>query len=145
MVHGNIYPAEKVPDALTHFFRTENLVALRELALGSVADETEEELLAYLGDRHPDSLWETRERIMVAATELFGDRRRDPASGTHRPEDQGRSPRRGLSWAPNRHAVALGTSLTPCTSWPMTSGPNGSCSMATSPPCPASTTPASTR
>ena len=68
MVHGNIYPAEKVPDALTHFFRSENLVALRELALRFVADETEEELLAYLRDRHSDALWETRERILVAVT-----------------------------------------------------------------------------
>ena len=33
MLHGNIYPAAKVPQALTHFFRTENLAALRELAL----------------------------------------------------------------------------------------------------------------
>ena len=72
MAHGNIYPAEKVPDALTHFFRTENLVALRELALRFVADETEEELLAYLRDRHPDALWETRERIMVAVTGALG-------------------------------------------------------------------------
>ena len=72
MVHGNIYPPEKVPDALTHFFRTENLVALRELALRFVADETEEELLAYLRDRHPDALWETRERIMVAVTGALG-------------------------------------------------------------------------
>jgi two-component system sensor histidine kinase KdpD len=72
MVHGNIYPAEKVPDALTHFFRTENLVALRELALRFVADETEDELLAYLRDRHPDALWETRERIMVAVTGALG-------------------------------------------------------------------------
>ena len=68
MVHGNIYPAEKVPDALTHFFRSENLVALRELALRFVADETEEELLAYLRERHSDALWETRERILVAVT-----------------------------------------------------------------------------
>jgi two-component system sensor histidine kinase KdpD len=68
MVHGNIYPPEKVPDALTHFFRAENLVALRELALRFVADETEEELLAYLGARHADALWETRERILVAVT-----------------------------------------------------------------------------
>ncbi len=72
MVHGNIYPPEKVPDALMHFFRTENLVALRELALRFVADETEEELLAYLRDRHPDALWETRERIMVAVTGALG-------------------------------------------------------------------------
>jgi two-component system sensor histidine kinase KdpD len=72
MVHGNIYPTEKVPDALTHFFRTENLVALRELALRFVADETEEELLAYLRERHSESLWETRERIMVAVTGAHG-------------------------------------------------------------------------
>ncbi len=72
MVHGNIYPAEKVPDALTHFFRSENLVALRELALRFVADETEEELLAFLRDRHAEELWETRERILVAVTGAHG-------------------------------------------------------------------------
>jgi len=72
MVHGNIYPAEKVPDALTHFFRTENLVALRELALRFVADQTEDELLEYLHDRNPDAVWETRERIMVAVTGAHG-------------------------------------------------------------------------
>ena len=33
MLHGNIYPKNKVPQALTHFFRTGNLIALRELAL----------------------------------------------------------------------------------------------------------------
>ena len=38
MLHGNIYPADKVPAALAGFFRTENLVALRELALRFVAD-----------------------------------------------------------------------------------------------------------
>ena len=72
MVHGNIYPAEKVPGALTHFFRTENLVALRELALRFVADETEEELLEFLRGRHPGAVWETRERIMVAVTGAQG-------------------------------------------------------------------------
>ena len=54
MMHGNIYPPAKVADALTHFFRTENLVALRELALRFVADETEEELLAYLRGHRPE-------------------------------------------------------------------------------------------
>jgi two-component system, OmpR family, sensor histidine kinase KdpD len=68
LVHGNIYPPEKVPDALAHFFRTENLVALRELALRFVADETEEELLDYLRGRDVGAVWETRERIMVAVT-----------------------------------------------------------------------------
>ena len=49
MLHGNIYPTAKVPQALTHFFRTDNLIALRELALRFLADETEDELLEHLG------------------------------------------------------------------------------------------------
>ncbi|HEV2362317.1 MAG TPA: histidine kinase, partial [Acidimicrobiales bacterium] len=68
MLHGNIYPAPKVADALSHFFRTENLVALRELALRFVADETEEDLLDYLRHAHPDAVWDTSERILVAVT-----------------------------------------------------------------------------
>ena len=69
MLHGNIYPEEKVPAALNGFFRTENLAALRELSLRFVADETEEELLEYLRSRGAGGeLWETTERIMVAVT-----------------------------------------------------------------------------
>jgi two-component system sensor histidine kinase KdpD len=45
MMHGNIYPQDQVDQALTHFFRTDNLIALRELALRFLADETDEELL----------------------------------------------------------------------------------------------------
>jgi len=58
MLHGNIYPPEKIPAALTSFFRQENLVALRELALRFVADETEEDLLEFLVARHPDIVWD---------------------------------------------------------------------------------------
>lgn len=69
MLHGNIYPAAKVPSALSGFFRAENLAALRELSLRFVADETEEELLAYLRSKGAaGELWETTERIMVAVT-----------------------------------------------------------------------------
>jgi two-component system sensor histidine kinase KdpD len=69
MLHGNIYPSEKVPSALNGFFRVENLSALRELSLRFVADETEEELLEYLRSRGAaGELWETTERIMVAVT-----------------------------------------------------------------------------
>jgi two-component system sensor histidine kinase KdpD len=68
MLHGNIYPAEKVPHALSGFFKTENLVALRELALRFVADETEEELLRYLRGHQPAGVWDTAERIVVAVT-----------------------------------------------------------------------------
>jgi two-component system sensor histidine kinase KdpD len=72
MLHGNIYPPEKVPQALTHFFQTDNLVALRELALRFLADETEEELLEHLQRRHAENLWETAERIMVGVTTAPG-------------------------------------------------------------------------
>ena len=69
MLHGNIYPEHKVPSALNGFFRAENLVALRELSLRFVADETEEELLEYLRSKGvAGELWETTERIMVAVT-----------------------------------------------------------------------------
>ena len=72
MLHGNIYPAAKVPQALTHFFRTDNLIALRELALRFLADETEEELLEHLQRHQPQVLWETSERILVAITTAPG-------------------------------------------------------------------------
>jgi two-component system sensor histidine kinase KdpD len=68
MLHGNIYPKEKVPQALTHFFRTENLIALRELALRFLADETDEDLLRHLRQHEAQGLWETCERLMVAVT-----------------------------------------------------------------------------
>jgi two-component system sensor histidine kinase KdpD len=68
MLHGNIYPPEKVPTALTNFFREDNLMALRELALRFLADETEEELLAHLMSRQADVVWETSERILVGVT-----------------------------------------------------------------------------
>jgi len=69
MLHGNIYPEHKVPSALNGFFRAENLVALRELSLRFVADETEEELMEFLRSKGAaGELWETTERIMVAVT-----------------------------------------------------------------------------
>jgi two-component system sensor histidine kinase KdpD len=72
MLHGNIYPPDKVPQALTHFFQRDNLVALRELALRFLADETEEELLEHLQHRQTGKAWETAERIMVGVTNAEG-------------------------------------------------------------------------
>ena len=72
MLHGNIYPAPKVPQALTHFFRPENLIALRELALRFLADESEEELLQHLRRHRAEVVWETTERIMAAVTSAPG-------------------------------------------------------------------------
>jgi two-component system, OmpR family, sensor histidine kinase KdpD len=73
MLHGNIYPKVKVSQALANFFRTDNLIALRELALRFLADETDEELLEHLR-RHEsgNGVWETCERVMVAVTPAPG-------------------------------------------------------------------------
>jgi two-component system sensor histidine kinase KdpD len=72
MLHGNIYPEERVSRALNNFFRTDNLIALRELALRFLADETDEELLEHLRRRESPVVWETCERIMVAVTAAPG-------------------------------------------------------------------------
>jgi two-component system, OmpR family, sensor histidine kinase KdpD len=68
MLHGNIYPEKKVSQALNNFFRTDNLIALRELALRFLADETEDELLEHLRRHEGTGVWETCERLMVAVT-----------------------------------------------------------------------------
>ena len=72
MLHGNIYPQERVLAALTRFFRTDNLIALRELALRFVADESDEELLEHLRRSRSQVLWETTERTMVAVSAVPG-------------------------------------------------------------------------
>jgi two-component system, OmpR family, sensor histidine kinase KdpD len=72
MAHGNIYPPERVPEALAHYFRLDNLTALRELALRYLADETEDQLWAYLRDQRKDVVWDTHERILVGVTTAPG-------------------------------------------------------------------------
>jgi two-component system, OmpR family, sensor histidine kinase KdpD len=68
MLHGNIYPPDKVTAALSGFFQTKNLVALRELALRYVADETDESLLGYLQDQPPDKVSDITERVLVVVS-----------------------------------------------------------------------------
>ena len=47
MAHGNIYRPEKIDASLAHYFRTGNLIALRELALLWVADQVDVALQRY--------------------------------------------------------------------------------------------------
>jgi two-component system sensor histidine kinase KdpD len=65
VAHGNVYAPEKIQGALANFFRTDNLSALRELALRFVADETDDALVERLRERGTGALWETTERILV--------------------------------------------------------------------------------
>jgi len=75
MAHGNIYPAEKVDAALSHFFRVGNLGALRELALLWVADRVDQSLEDYRERHAITDPWETRERVVVALSGAAGGER----------------------------------------------------------------------
>src|SRR5258708_6052241 len=68
MVHGNIYPAEKIDAALTHYFRPGNLPALPELALPSLAPNVAEALQRYRAEHDIHGTWEARQRVVVALT-----------------------------------------------------------------------------
>ncbi|MFC4306731.1 universal stress protein [Cohnella boryungensis] len=47
MKEGKVYAMDKVEQALGHFFKTGNLIALRELALREIADDVDERLEAW--------------------------------------------------------------------------------------------------
>ena len=68
MAHGNIYPPEKIDAALTNYFRSGNLTALRELALLWLADKVDEGLQKYRAEHDIKKTWEARERVVVAVT-----------------------------------------------------------------------------
>src|SRR5271170_7996668 len=68
MAHGNIYPPEKIDAALTNYFRSGNLSALRELALLWLADKVDEGLQRYRTEHKIEGAWEARERVVVALT-----------------------------------------------------------------------------
>ncbi len=68
LAHGNIYRAEQVDAALAAYFRTGNLIALRELALLWLADRVDDALARYRADHAIGATWPARERIVVAVT-----------------------------------------------------------------------------
>jgi two-component system sensor histidine kinase KdpD len=62
---GKVYPAERVPAALNHFFKIENLAALRETALRQVAEDVEVKRLV----REPSPSTRRDEEGLPAAAE----------------------------------------------------------------------------
>ncbi|GAA2146999.1 ATP-binding protein [Glycomyces algeriensis] len=66
MIHGNVYPPEKVGPALANYFRVGNLTALREIALLWLADKVEDQLEQYREAQHITATWESKERVVVA-------------------------------------------------------------------------------
>jgi two-component system sensor histidine kinase KdpD len=68
LAHGNVYAPEKVDAALSNYFRTGNLNALRELALLWTADRVDDALQQYREKHDISGTWEARERVVVALT-----------------------------------------------------------------------------
>jgi two-component system, OmpR family, sensor histidine kinase KdpD len=66
--HGNVYAPEKIDAALSNYFRSGNLTALRELALLWLADQVDAALAKYRADKRITDTWEARERVVVAVT-----------------------------------------------------------------------------
>jgi two-component system, OmpR family, sensor histidine kinase KdpD len=62
---GVVYDLDKIPGALSNFFRRGNLVALRELALRKTAEEVDETLQDYLDEHEIDRPWATEDRVVV--------------------------------------------------------------------------------
>lgn len=62
---GVVYDLDKIPSALANFFRRENLVALRELALRKTAEEVDEFLERITAGEEAPHPWATEERIVV--------------------------------------------------------------------------------
>lgn len=65
MKRGDVYGREKVEQALKHFFRRGNLIALRELALRQVAEQVDRSLSSYMDEKEIEEAWPVRERIAV--------------------------------------------------------------------------------
>ncbi|UQZ85272.1 Sensor protein KdpD [Paenibacillus konkukensis] len=65
MKDGKIYSLDKVDQALNHFFKTGNLIALRELALREIADDVDERLEAWERRSALRGPWRREEVIFV--------------------------------------------------------------------------------
>ncbi|MFB6468140.1 universal stress protein [Cytobacillus sp. Hz8] len=75
MKEGHIYAEEKVEQSLNNFFKTGNLIALRELALREVADDVDERLEAWERKGTLRGPWRQEEVIFVC-TNLRNDSER---------------------------------------------------------------------
>ena len=62
---GVVYDLDKIPGALANFFKKQNLVALRELALRKTAEEVDEYLERMRAGEESPHPWATEERVIV--------------------------------------------------------------------------------
>lgn len=65
MREGNIYTMDKVEQSLSNFFKTGNLIALRELALRELADDVDDRLESFERKNGVRGPWRKEEVIFV--------------------------------------------------------------------------------
>jgi len=68
MKRGDVYMPQKIEQALKHFFRRGNLIALRELALRQVAEQVDRSLESYMEAEDIRKNWAVRERIAACVS-----------------------------------------------------------------------------
>ncbi|QHW31363.1 histidine kinase [Paenibacillus rhizovicinus] len=69
MREGKIYARPKIDQALSNFFKTGNLIALRELALREIADDVDERLESLERNNSLRGPWRRRESIFVCVND----------------------------------------------------------------------------
>ena len=62
---GKVYLPQQAQEAVKHFFRKGNLIALRELALRQTATRVDAQMLDYREDHFIREVWQVSERILV--------------------------------------------------------------------------------
>jgi len=62
---GKVYLPQQAQEAIKHFFRKGNLIALRELALRQTANRVDAQMLDYREDNAIREVWQVNERILV--------------------------------------------------------------------------------
>ncbi|HEY3332955.1 MAG TPA: universal stress protein [Capsulimonadaceae bacterium] len=62
---GDVYNMEKVPQALSNFFREGNLSALREMALREIASAVDRSVQTYRAEQGIAEPWRIQERVMI--------------------------------------------------------------------------------
>jgi two-component system, OmpR family, sensor histidine kinase KdpD len=62
---GKVYVPEQAQEAVAHFFRKGNLIALRELALRRTAERVDAQMRVYRREHAIDRVWPTAERVLV--------------------------------------------------------------------------------
>lgn len=68
LAEGNVYLGDAAGRAADHFFRSENLTALREMALRAAAEHTDRGLRDAMRDRGIPGPWKAGERLLVCVS-----------------------------------------------------------------------------